>query len=313
MSTKVVYILSSGHSGSTILGSVIGELPGFFHAGELRLIWRTGLLGETRCGCGAPVAECEVWSPVVASVFERVGAADAREVLRWQHEALHGRPMWDLLHMDPASARRDRALTRYLEVVRALYEEIARTTGAAVVVDSTKRQDNAALLRLLPDLDALIVHLVRDPRAVVFSWDRRLDGRSRGRLPRPTARGWVTRNRDADALRLIEPDRAILIRYEDFVAQPRPSIEAIARAAGEPSGPLPLVGEHTVRLHPNHTAAGNKGRFKTGEVHLEHDDAWTAKQPRLERWLTTALALPRLRRYGYDLRPRPRTVSGVAP
>lgn len=312
MKTKVLYILSSGHSGSTILGNVFGELPGFFHAGELRLLWRTGMLGETRCGCGVPVPECHVWSAVVRAVLERVGAEDAREILRWQHEALHGRRMRELLRMDPVSVRRDRALARYLDVVQALYEAIARTTGASVVVDSTKRQDNAALLRLLPDVDAFVVHLVRDPRAVVFSWERRKEEGGRHRVPRPTVRGWVARNRDADALRLLlEPERSVLMRYEDFVNDPRSTIETVCRLVGEQPDRLPLVDERTVRLHLNHTAAGNKGRFKTGDVRLKDDDAWTTEQQRLERWLTTTLAFPLLPRYGYELRPRSRAIEGA--
>ena len=36
---KVLYVMGHGGSGSTILGNVLGELNGFFHAGELDTLW----------------------------------------------------------------------------------------------------------------------------------------------------------------------------------------------------------------------------------------------------------------------------------
>jgi hypothetical protein len=93
------------------------------------------------------------------------------------------------------------------------------------------------------------------------------------------------------------------VRYEDFVSQPRAVIESVAELVDEPRGPSPLIGERTVRLAANHTAGGNRLRFTSGDVELRRDDAWLSEQRPFDRLLTTALAAPMLRRYGYPLRP----------
>ena len=36
---RVLFVMGHGSSGTTILGNTLGEVDGFFHAGELRTIW----------------------------------------------------------------------------------------------------------------------------------------------------------------------------------------------------------------------------------------------------------------------------------
>ena len=311
MTLKVLYILSSGHSGSTVLGNVLGELDGFFHAGELRLIWRMGLLGESRCGCGAQIRDCPFWAEVVRETFDGVGGLDASQVVRWQQEALHDRPVSELLRTQHEILPVSTPLHRYIDVVTRLYGEIARSARARVVVDSTKREDNAALLHVLPGIDPYIVHLVRDPRAVIFSWSRRERGSKRRGLPTPGALGWLSRNRAAEEIRAANgPHRSILVRYEDFVRRPGATLLRIARMVGERPASLPLVGERTVRLGTNHTAGGNRMRFTAGEIELRPDQAWLAEQRWVDRFVTTGLTLPSLRRFGYTVSGRPGKVLG---
>src|SRR3712207_200886 len=57
-------------------------------------------------------------------------------------------------------------------VLERLYRAIQKVSGAAVIVDSSKRSTYAVLLSLLPFADLRVVHLVRDSRAVAYSWGR---------------------------------------------------------------------------------------------------------------------------------------------
>lgn len=66
---KVLYIGGTGRSGSTILDQILGQLDGFFAVGELSQIWERGLVSRRKCGCGMPVPECPVWSPILARAF----------------------------------------------------------------------------------------------------------------------------------------------------------------------------------------------------------------------------------------------------
>ena len=62
-------IVGPGRSGTTVLAGILGEADGVVDVGELRWLWQRGLLERRSCGCGLPVAECPVWSSVVARVL----------------------------------------------------------------------------------------------------------------------------------------------------------------------------------------------------------------------------------------------------
>jgi hypothetical protein len=147
------------------------------------------------------------------------------------------------------------------------------------------------------------VHLVRDPRAVSYSWSRvkvGFDKRMRQFGPVYSTVRWVNRNSAAAALRAKEgPGRSLVVRYEDFVATPRATVEAIADLVEEQPQHLPFVDERTVELAVNHTVSGNQSRFRTGTVKIRQDAEWLERQKRVDRLVTTAIAWPWLRRYGY--------------
>lgn len=65
----VLYIGAFGRSGSTILGQVLGRMPGFVNVGEAWQVWQRGLRENERCGCGQPFRSCEFWSAVGDEAF----------------------------------------------------------------------------------------------------------------------------------------------------------------------------------------------------------------------------------------------------
>jgi hypothetical protein len=311
---KVVYILGWGRNGSTLLDNVLGELDGFFSTGELHALWKRGLLeGRHQCGCGAPVGTCEIWSGVLAAAFGHpsLRPLDIREIVRLQDETVRMRRFGRLLRES-----RDRpiawpALSEYAEIVARLYQGIVQVTGARVVVDSSKVPSHAALLALLPQIEPYFVHLVRDPRAIAYSKGRQKTWpgvRQKEYPPRSGAArstiGWVATNLAAEAVRLRCPaGRWLRVRYEDFVRDPRTTVQAIAALAGEAPPRLPFVDDQTVLLNGNHTVCGNPSRFSKGEVRLRADDEWMTRQGLADRLVATCLALPLLHRYGYAIRP----------
>jgi hypothetical protein len=66
---KVLSIVGSGRSGTTVLAAILGEVAGFFDAGELHWVWGRSLVEQRPCGCGRPPAKCPIWSRVVEGVF----------------------------------------------------------------------------------------------------------------------------------------------------------------------------------------------------------------------------------------------------
>lgn len=310
----VLYVMGYGRSGSTIIGNTLGEIPGFVHLGELRSLWRLGMLGRRVCGCGVPIKDCEFWNQVLTTAFgSRENWPVASEVLNWQREAVRLRTTLGLLKLQPGTPSGSPALEGFRDIAGRVYRAAAVTSQSKVIVDTSKHIPDAALLHLLPGVRPYFVHLVRDPRAVAFSWQREMASPGEGRasqMPRHgaliSARGWVSSNLGAEMVRRrSERDRSMLIRYEDFAASPRDTIDRILSLIGHDPVAAPFVDSSTVELRPNHTAGGNPSRLKTGKVKIRIDEDWQTKQGRADRLLTSVITLPFLRRYGYGWRPRP--------
>ena len=311
--TKVLYIAGWGRSGSTIIDNILGEIEGFFSGGEIHYLWERGLIEGRTCGCGLSLNECPVW----ALVLERLGESDPAalanpaEVVGWQEDSVRVRHAFGLARTSPERVRPNSSIDSYTRLLGKTYAAISAVTGARVIVDSSKRPSDGAALHLVPGISPYFVHLVRDPRAVAYSWRRRkahLDRSAPTEMRRhgtaDSTLSWIMWNAAIERLRRAgDPSNAMLLRYEDFVEHPRTAIEAIVRMVGEGQAVLPFENDNTVHLGGNHTISGNPSRFSTGSVALRSDDEWTRGQRFIDRAVATSLALPLLRRYGYPLRP----------
>jgi Sulfotransferase family len=308
---KVLSIMGTTRSGSTILDNVLGSLDGFVSVGEVHYLWERGIIEGRRCGCGARVPECEMWSQVLSEVMKDLDAAAAGPdgIAQLQRLTARVRHTPAMLCGSVDSIRSDSLLSVYARICARLYRAIEQATGAAVIVDSSKRPSDVALNHLLPGIESYVLHLVRDPRAVAFSWLRHkpeFDG-SDDEMPRHGALyssvRWLGLNAVGDIVRLREGGRrTILLRYEDFVARPLEIIENIIDFVDEPVEPTPFIDERTVRLQPSHAVSGNPSRFVNGPVELREDGAWRGRLGRADRLLTTAICLPLLRHYRYPVR-----------
>ncbi len=308
---KVLYVIGYGRSGSTILGNILGELEEAVHVGELRSLWGLGLLGRRVCGCGLPIRSCEFWSRVLKAGFGEQGAGgvDPREARRLQREVVRLRTTRSLLRLGGDLTRASADLRAYAAIAERTYRGIAEAAGATLIVDTSKHVPDAAVLTLLPGIDSAFVHLVRDPRGVAYSWQRVLRSPGEGvreQMPRHGAftsgRSWLLTNLGAQSVRrAVGPGRSIVIRYEDFAANPRTTCERILRVIGRPASGLPFVGDDTVALGGNHTAGGNPARLVDGTTTIKLDEEWRSKQAVGARVVSTTLALPLLHRYGYPV------------
>jgi hypothetical protein len=198
-----------------------------------------------------------------------------------------------------------------------LYASVRQTTGAEVVVDSSKSPAFALLLSTVSALDISFVHLVRDPRGVAYSWSRQKHSPDFPRHldrqgPLTTAMKWVTWNAAAEALITTRPGRrSMRVRYEDFVSRPEGTLRAITKLVGTERDDLPLIDSSTARLGPAHTIGGNPIRFSAGTVKFSPDEEWQSRMSR-SAWLgATGPALPLLLRYGYRVTSPARHVQGA--
>lgn len=292
--TTVLYVAGWVHSGTTLLGTVLGQLDGFFCVGEARFLWRRLARGDRRCGCGAEVRECPTWAPIVERAFGSVDRAEAARIERLGESVLLNRRL-PLV----AAARLGRGplaapVQEYRAMLVRLYRTIAAVTGSLVIVDTSKTPVYAWLLEGLPGIDLRIVHVVRDPRGSLFSKLRREPGARR----HEDVLLWSTWNVVTELL-WRATGRYALVRYEDLARAPKQAFARIAGLAGQTEPGLPFVRPDVVALRPTHTVGGNEQRFRVGEVEISPDEAWRRGLRGRALAEATALTWPLLARYGY--------------
>jgi hypothetical protein len=246
------------------------------------------------------------WLP---AADDEAAAAAVATVSRAQRELLARR---NRIRAISAAAGRDtgwKAMRCTRAVTVDMCASLAEVSGASLIVDTSKLPHLAALLAGSAEVDHYVLHLVRDPRAVAFSWQRRkalpvADGITTMATMTPAAsvRNWLKACSEAELLRRHIPrDRWLRVKYEDFVARPEATVDRMLAFVRVPASG-PFVGPDTVQLGMNHTLAGNPNRFRTGSVRITEDDEWKSRMARRDRMIITAAALPMLLRYGYPVR-----------
>lgn len=309
---KIVYVGGSSRSGSTLVGRVLGEAQNAICVGETRYLWDRGLIHNVQCGCGQLFRSCPFWSAVGDEAFGGWDRADAEWLARTDYvvNRLRTVPLHWLPSVRPAFAA---AIDEYTSRLAKLYGAIAKVSGAKTIVETSKDSTFASLLTRIPDYDVRIIHLVRDSRAVAYSWTRD------SRLPSPigeqafmpkfrpadTAARWLLSNASFHAFAGRYP--YVRCRYEDFVADPRDTLRKLSIVADEQLLlPTTQLMDKRVQLGDHHIFSGNPMRASTGTVEMHTDNKWQRALPDSQFAAVTSITLPLLFAYGYPLVPAAR-------
>lgn len=299
---KVLYIAGWGRSGSTLLTNLLGQVPGFFSGGELRYLWERNLTEGHDCGCGREFLECPVWSQIVTET----NAVQAAPSMTARLAETSSDKQIPALMTSAGSEKLLGRLGEGADTLADLYRSIADVTGSHVIVDSSKVPSYAALLERVPGIDVRVLHLVRDPRAVAYSWHRRKMQHDVGRemLRRSAFESgwrWSVRNAEVRLFWRATNPRFMRMRYENVIDHPEDSLQQIFDFIEESDAPLPFIEPGVAEMDLTHSSSGNPNRFVTGRVELRRDDEWRRKMTSRDRATVTALTWPQLLLYGYGV------------
>ncbi len=304
---RVLFIGGWGRSGSTLLVRLLGETPGAVAVGELRLLALRGLKENPVCGCGERLYDCPFWTAVGEEAYGGWDAVDAEELASLDGEVIRFRHLPALLlpRLFPSFGER---LRLYLAHIERVYLAVGVVSGASLVVDSGKAPHYALALRHASGVELAVAHLVRDSRAVAYSWRRRKPLTQGGEddeymAVHPAARSgvrWTLHNLLVDLVAALGVPRRV-VRYESLVAAPREELARLLAFVGRPPAPgaLDFVGSSAASLGVHHLMYGNPDRFVRGKVQIRADREWESSMPPSDRRLVTALTLPLLLRFGY--------------
>ena len=277
----------------------------FFFVGELPEIWKIGVLENRYCACGKRFRECELWQEVFQRAFGGIDVIDAERMVRYRESGTRNRHIPQIL-FSKSRKRLFIQMDYYLHNLKKLYIAIHEVTNCKVIVDSSKWPAYGRMLAEIPEINMYLIHLIRDARAVVYSWQRQQELQPFTDEPMPrsplghldSTKQWVVGNLATELFWNKDPSYKRLT-YEDFVSNPNKSLEQILCMLNICNWTTPVDEHNFVNLQSNHALWGNPTRFQKGNTKIQIDNEWSSKMDKKNKFIVTLLTAPLLYKYGY--------------
>ena len=301
---KVIFVGGAGRSGSTLLDRILGQMEGCCSLGEMYHLWRRGVIQDQLCGCGTSFRKCFFWQAVLQEAFTQGEYEDVTGFLQLQNSVSRFRHMPFLLSPSMRTKTFRSDLSRYMNILGRVYKAIVKTSGCNVLIDSSKLPAHGFILSEMPGIELYVIHLVRDSRAVVYSWQRKKLRPEiyweESYMPRmgifKSCYEWLLCN----SLIGLLSRRAVhykTLSYEEFTRSPKKKVKELLQWVGISPEPSFFVDDRRAVLGIDHTVSGNPVRFARGTMSIISDMTWRFKMPFLEKFIVSGLTFPFLLRY----------------
>jgi hypothetical protein len=296
----ILYVVSSPHSGSTVLSTILGSHPEVFFAGELYEIPEPAWIPGVTCACGQPAADCPFWRPV-RERFEQ--SADVEALHRDEGTYRNWKSLPGVLL---GRTRAGGEFPQYATRLEALVRSIANQSGKRIVVDTSKGATRgwAYLEAQSPTLDVKVLHVVRDGRGVVLSRKNREARveKTGGYKPHAALRYsllWMGANLSYVLLFGLRRDRYLRLRLEDITRDPDRAFDRIGKFLGIDLSEVRNRVRAGEAFPVVHVIAGNRLRL-SGEVRMRPEATdWSSQLPPRDQRLFSLVAGWTARLFGY--------------
>ena len=270
----LIYVVCKGRSGSTLTALLMSANSRIIGAGEVESFHkRFSKPGHRRCTCGEALDACPFWADVQEGLEARLG----ERVPKFRVD-------------DDAT---------FLRNNEAFFASIQDTAPTSILLDKSKKPGRLDRLLTSKKLDITIVHVVRDVRAVAYSFQQRGERKDRTdelryNFLKNIARwawlnSWIT-------LRYRRHPRYLRVRYEDLVADPEKHVRALMAHVGVPFEDSQM----DFGKAEQHAFSGNRMRLQNADG-IRPDTKYIEQLPRWKWWVGSLLAFPVLRYFGYPI------------
>ena len=257
---RLIYILGSGYSGSTILDLLLGSHSEIESLGEF-LHYEDVVKNNGICTCWKKINDCPYWQEV--------------------------RKIYDgLISKSGVDFRDNQILKDYF-----MFKAILIHTGKKIIVDSSKRLDRFKLLFDSGLFDIKLIYLIRECQGFMYSGKKRnYTGILKTNLnengtvnsyvfrrkkiydgPLKTGILWFFENWEMiNFLNKINPENRITVRYNDLALNPEKELLRICKIAGIDFEENML--NYSAYIH--HNIGGNPTRMRKKDASIKYDDRW---------------------------------------
>lgn len=245
---KLLYILGSGHCGSTVFNQLLNNHPDLVGLSEIFIIRRYHEKRWDKLFKNQPY-----WQDVNAEFLKRT----SKSLLETKFPEARWR---DVINDN-------RNLVREFQKYWQLYDCVRDLTEKVSVVDSSKNLTHLYFLKkaMRPQDDLKVIHLIRDGRAVINSYIRRYNNFRLG------CHRWLKTNVGSELIKTqFAQDKWLTIKYEDLTKYPEKSLEVVCQFIGIE------YTEAMLKFQPTKLAiAGNNMPYRrANREQIKFDERW---------------------------------------
>lgn len=242
----ILYIGGIGHNGSTILDIMLGESANVLSMGQVGTLHE--YLDNGQCSCEENLLACPLWGKVLTQLDKA-----EKDQLRELGPLISGEKNFVRF---VASAKFCRS---YATIQDVLFRSVFRVSDADVLIDSSKNVSRAVALLRASRYDIRFLHLIRDSRGYVNSFNKRKrEQEKESRFINPMVQWTVKNSVSSTIVRAIANNRYLRISYEELMLHPQEVIERIGRFINcDFSATLARVQQQQA-FHRKHIFSGNR-------------------------------------------------------
>ena len=278
-----VYVVSTSYSGSTLLSMLMNAHPQIVSIGELansigRII-QNGESDRYYCSCGEEIKECHFWRQVKHCCSEKDVYLDLHNFdtnlrsgfgnyadkilfcLPWIlpiTEVLRNEILWH-------SSFFKHMLTRIIDRNLIIARTVAGVANKKIFFDASKDPTLAFHYAKRLGTNFKLIHLVKDPRSVLYSCLKRNSGKDYMKY----IKSWIKIHRSTLTLKQhLHSNAYLLVQYEKFCNDPSEIIGEICRFINV--DPVDLL--DAINVKPHHVIGNNMRRRPFNGIRI--DDDW---------------------------------------
>jgi len=270
----VIYILSSGRSGSTILEMALGQSNDIYNVGELQLLCLEAKINKMPCGCGKSIDSCDFWGKVIAQ--HSIGCSEnILGCLRNSNRHGHGKAFRLGLILD-IIFNFVKHHSRYFDYNEELFNILFRQTNKEIIVDSSKDPYRLFMIKNMKNINIVVIHIRKKLLPYLYS-----NTKYKGGL-------WVNlRNICRYYFNFVLmtyitnryfPHKTINIEYSDFIVQPEKYINIVRSHCN-----LDSIKTLENISFSSHAVSGNRTRHSSRFIKL--DEKWKSHLPKFLSFL----------------------------
>ncbi len=279
---KVIYIMGTARSGTTILEILLANSPKILGAGEMTSFFEDGVIKNLPCSCGVLSTECGVWAKAVDNIeahnYSAERAAFLNRKFDWHWGFLRG-----IASFFPSSDRSD-----YKLINNSVITHLAIDNSVTTVVDSSKYSARALNLYRQNPNSVFVICMTRSAGGLLNSFRKKNIGEQE---PRSIFSAVIYIIVVSVCVRLSKwrlGERCLSVRYDDLANNPIHVLTTIEKWAGVDLNQTKdrlTTGEP---LDVGHIITGNRLR-KNKHVHFSPEADNKLQISKLDRFLAILL------------------------